>query len=173
VSVMRHMLSVLLLPFMAVVVLPYWLLGAFTAVDTRWISGAVLTSVTHAAGALLFLVGLALFTWCVTLFARVGEGTLAPWDPTRRLVAVGPYSYLRNPMISGVATMLVGEALFSGSRVLAAWAVSFGFVNHIYFLLSEEPGLERRFGSDYRKSLNLCAMKRRSGSWVASLSALS
>ena len=59
-SLVRHMLSVLLLPFMVVVVLPRWLLGEFAAVDTRWISGAVLTSVAHAAGALLFLVGLAL-----------------------------------------------------------------------------------------------------------------
>ena len=149
-SLVRHMLSVLLLPFMVVVVLPRWLLGEFVAVDTRWISGALLTSLARAAGALLFLAGLALFTWCLTLFARVGEGTLAPWDPTRRLVAVGPYRYVRNPMISGVATMLAGEALFSGSRVLATWAVSFVLINHIYFLLSEEPGLERRFGSDYR-----------------------
>ena len=149
-SLVRHVLSVLLLPFMVVVVLPRWLLGGFVAVDTHWISGAVLTSLARAAGALLFLAGLALFTWCLTLFTRVGEGTLAPWDPTRRLVAVGPYRYVRNPMISGVATMLAGEALFSGSRVLATWAVSFVLINHIYFLISEEPGLERRFGSDYR-----------------------
>ncbi len=46
--------------------------------------------------------------------------------------------------------MLAGEALFSGSRVLATWGVSFVLINHVYFLLSEEPGLERRFGSDYR-----------------------
>ena len=82
--------------------------------------------------------------------ARVGRGTLAPWDPTRRLVAEGPYRHVRNPMISGVLLMLVGEALLSRSGVLALWAGAFLLINHTYFLLSEEPGLERRFGDSYR-----------------------
>jgi len=85
----------------------------------------------------------------VVLFARIGEGTLAPWDPTRRLVAVGPYAYVRNPMISGVAAMLTGEALLFRSLALAGWAAAFIAVNHAYFLLAEEPGLERRFGAAY------------------------
>jgi protein-S-isoprenylcysteine O-methyltransferase Ste14 len=74
---------------------------------------------------------------------------LAPWDPTARLVAVGPYDYVRNPMISGVAAALAGQALFLGSWVLASWLILFVTINHIYFLRSEEPGLERRFGVAY------------------------
>ena len=58
---------------------------------------------------------------------------------------------MRNPMISAVLTMLAGEALHLGSRVLAAWATVFLLFNHAYFLLSEEPGLERRFGDEYRR----------------------
>ena len=38
---------------------------------------------------------------CITLSVRIGKGTLAPWDPTFSLVAVGPYRYTRNPMIMG------------------------------------------------------------------------
>ena len=53
-------------------------------------------------------------------------------------------------MISGVATMLSGEALLFGSWVLALWALLFVLVNHVYFLASEEPGLEQRFGESYR-----------------------
>jgi protein-S-isoprenylcysteine O-methyltransferase Ste14 len=98
----------------------------------------------------LLVAGLALFGWCVGLFARVGRGTLAPWDPTRNLVAVGPYRYVRNPMISGVALMLLGQALLWGSRALGIWTGSFVLINHVYFVLSEEPGLERRFGEKYR-----------------------
>ncbi|HYU53886.1 MAG TPA: methyltransferase, partial [Gemmatimonadaceae bacterium] len=71
------------------------------------------------------------------------------WDPTKRLVAVGPYEYVRNPMITGVAGMLIGEAVHLGSRILAVWAVTFMAISHIYFMLLEEPGLERRFGADY------------------------
>jgi protein-S-isoprenylcysteine O-methyltransferase Ste14 len=87
----------------------------------------------------------------VGLFARVGRGTLAPWDPTRKLVAVGPYRYVRNPMISGVALMLLGQALFWPSVAIAIWAGLFILINHLYFIFSEEPGLESRFGENYRQ----------------------
>jgi protein-S-isoprenylcysteine O-methyltransferase Ste14 len=53
-------------------------------------------------------------------------------------------------MISGVALMLLGEAAFWGSTALGLWAASFLVINHLYFVLSEEPGLERRFGQEYR-----------------------
>jgi protein-S-isoprenylcysteine O-methyltransferase Ste14 len=98
----------------------------------------------------LLVAGLVFFAWCVGLFARVGRGTLAPWDPTRRLVVVGPYRHVRNPMISGVALMLLGEAVLWGSGAVGLWAAGFLLINHLYFLLLEEPGLERRFGPDYR-----------------------
>jgi protein-S-isoprenylcysteine O-methyltransferase Ste14 len=52
-------------------------------------------------------------------------------------------------MITGVVTMLAGEALYHGSRVIAIWAVTFVVINQIYFMLLEEPGLERRFGAAY------------------------
>lgn len=97
----------------------------------------------------MFAAGLGLFAWCLVLFARIGQGTLAPWDPTKRLVAVGPYRRVRNPMISAVAAMLLGEACFFGSALLACWVVLFVLVNHLHFLVSEEPGLERRFGAAY------------------------
>ena len=148
---LRHLLSVLLLPFVMVAIVPRWLAAAWAPWDTRWQSGDALAWLGRGAGAASFVAGFALFAWCVTLFARVGEGTLAPWDPTRRLVAVGPYRYVRNPMIAGVAAMLAGEALLLGSRVLAAWCVAFVAFNHAYFVLSEEPGLERRFGESYRR----------------------
>jgi len=131
------------MPFVAVVAVPLWLLNAFATADTCW-------SGLWPVGAALFACGLALFVWCVSLFGRVGRGTLAPWDPTQKLVAVGPYRHVRNPMISGVAAMLVGETLFFGSWELALWALLFLIANHVYFLTSEEPGLERRFGQSYR-----------------------
>ena len=80
----------------------------------------------------------------------MGKGTLAPWDPTKELVAAGPYRYVRNPMISAVASMLLGEALFHLSLVFAIWLCVFVTINHVYFLLLEEPGLEKRFGDSYR-----------------------
>ncbi|HEU0054891.1 MAG TPA: methyltransferase [Longimicrobium sp.] len=148
-SALRHLVAILLLPFTVTVVVPRFLLSALAAADTRW-GDAAAAGAGRAAGAALLVAGLALFAWCVALFARVGRGTLAPWDPTRALVAAGPYRLTRNPMITGVAAILVGEALWMGSRVLGGWAAVFIVINHLYFVLSEEPGLERRFGEGYR-----------------------
>jgi protein-S-isoprenylcysteine O-methyltransferase Ste14 len=151
VFVLRQLLSIVLLPFVVVVVVPRWLTSTYAMTDTRWLEGSIAPWPMRGLGLAIFAGGFLLFLWCVVLFARVGRGTLAPWDPTRRLVAVGPYRHMRNPMISGVAAMLIGEATLLGSRLLAVWTVSFIAINHVYFLLSEEPGLRRRFGAEYEE----------------------
>ncbi|MBI3242984.1 MAG: isoprenylcysteine carboxylmethyltransferase family protein [Chloroflexi bacterium] len=149
-TTLRHLLAILLLPFLVVVVVPYWLLTTFAAGGIGWGDGSLIVWLPRSAGVVLIIVGLVLFGWCVSLFARVGQGTLAPWDPTRNLVAAGPYRFVRNPMISGVALMLTGQALLWGSGAIGFWACVFVCINHVYFVLSEEPGLERRFGDHYR-----------------------
>jgi protein-S-isoprenylcysteine O-methyltransferase Ste14 len=149
-SLLRHLLAILFLPFMVVVIVPAWLRSIFPASHSSWDNSSAIVWLAQFAGGALMIAGFGLFSWCVSLFARVGQGTLAPWDPTRSMVAVGPYGLVRNPMISGVALMLTGEALFWGSWATAIWACTFVLINHIYFVLSEEPGLERRFGEPYR-----------------------
>ena len=149
---LRHMLAILLLPFMVVVVVPYLLLtatsypvGDITDLATRWGDDLPL----RLLGVILFTGGLALFCWCVAFFAKVGRGTLAPWDPTQELVAAGPYRHVRNPIISGVVMMLFGQALFWASWAIAIWAALVLLINHMYFVSIEEPGLEERFGASY------------------------
>lgn len=148
---LRHLLAIMLLPFVVVVMIPRWLLRAWSVSDERWVDGTLAAAFAHIAGIVVFICGFALFAWCVSLFASVGQGTLAPWDPTRRLVAVGPYRYMRNPMISGVVAMLAGEGISLGSRVIAIWVATFIAINQVYFMFFEEPGLERRFGAAYRE----------------------
>jgi protein-S-isoprenylcysteine O-methyltransferase Ste14 len=145
-TLFRHLLAIVVLPFMAVVAIPYWLLSTF---GSLW-EGASLGWGLRLSGTVLLGTGFGLFAWCVALFARVGRGTLAPWDPPQQFVAVGPYRYVRNPMISGVAAMLLGEALLWASWPIGVWACLFFAVNHTYFILLEEPGLERPFGESYR-----------------------
>ncbi len=141
----RHLLSVLALPFNVLVVIPAIVL---------WRNGASLAgpaAVRPWLALACFAVGLTLMVRTIRLFGTEGEGTLAPWDPTRKLVVTGIYRHVRNPMISGVIANLVGESLLFGSWALFAWAVVFAGANAIYIPLSEEPGLERRFGEDYRR----------------------
>jgi protein-S-isoprenylcysteine O-methyltransferase Ste14 len=139
-SLRRHARAVLLLPFTATVVVPGLILW-WTAETNVWWGSAV--------GVVLMAVGLVFVAWTIRLFSTVGHGTLAPWDPTARLVVRGPYLHVRNPMISGVAFVLVGEAVSLGSKALLVWFAGFVAVNAVYIPLAEEPGLRRRFGQDY------------------------
>lgn len=146
-TLLRHLAAILALPVIVTVVVPALLLSAPS--DSRWPADTAWAWLARGAGAASLAIGACLFGWCVVLFARVGRGTLAPWDPTRELVAVGPYRSMRNPMITGVALMLTGQALWWGSWRVAVWTGAFVLINHIYFVFSEEPGLRRRFGEPY------------------------
>ena len=143
----RHLLSIALLPFTVAVLVPLWL------ARNNNISPAIGTTLSQTflqvVGVLLLVVGLILFSASLRKFATDGEGTLAPWDPPRRLVVRGPYRYVRNPMISGVVSVLFGEALVLLSRPHFVWALIFLGVNFIYIPLLEEPGLKLRFGDSY------------------------
>ena len=139
-SILRQASAVLLLPFVVTIVLPA-LIIAWTG-DVRFWWGSVF-------GLALLAIGLVLVIWTIRLVATEGEGTIAPWDPTRKLVVLGPYRHVRNPMISGVAFVLAGEAVLLGSPPLALWFAAVVVVNALYLPLVEEPGLRRRFGEDY------------------------
>ncbi len=151
VSFIRLAAAILALPFMVVVVVPTLLVVYGQPVDTRWGFEYPLLAVPRVLAAALALAGLALLAWTIGLFATVGKGTLAAWDPTRNLVVAGPYRHVRNPMISGVFLVLAAWSAAFGSLMLLGWAGLFLGVNHLYFLLAEEPGLEKRFGPAYRE----------------------
>jgi protein-S-isoprenylcysteine O-methyltransferase Ste14 len=137
----RHLRAAVLLPFTVTVVVPGLVL---------WRNGTEIAAWPLAlVGGLLIAPGLGLLAWTIALFGRVGHGTLAPWDPTARLVVVGPYRHVRNPMISGVLAILLGEAALFASVPLLVWFAAVFAVNAVYFPLVEEPGLRRRFGEDY------------------------
>lgn len=95
--------------------------------------------------------GLGLLFWTVLDFDRFGQGTLAPWNPPRKFVIQGPYRHVRNPMISAVLLVLIGEAMVLKSLPIAIWCFLFFIVNTIYIPFSEEKGLVKRFGKKYEK----------------------
>ena len=138
---LRHLAAVVLLPGTVTVLVPALLLA--DAGLAPWPLAAL--------GAALLLAGVGLIAWTVALFVGIGRGTLAPWDPTSRLVVRGPYRHVRNPMISGVLAVLLGEAALFGSPALLVWFAIVFAVNAVYFPLVEEPGLRQRFGEDYEE----------------------
>jgi protein-S-isoprenylcysteine O-methyltransferase Ste14 len=103
----------------------------------------------HLLGLLPLAVGIALLLWCVRAFYAVGGGTLAPWDPPRRLVTSGPYQLSRNPMYLAVAAILLGWAVLYASSRLALYALLVMIACHLRVLLGEEPWAERTFGAEW------------------------
>ena len=148
---LRHALAILLLPGTVVVLVPALVVRQTEAVSVGWGLPGGLRIVPVVLGTILLAVGAALVVWTVALFVRLGRGTLAPWDPTSALVVEGPYRYVRNPMISGVLFLLLGEAALLGSVPLLVWFVAVAGVNAIYMPLVEEPGLVRRYGVEYER----------------------
>lgn len=146
----RLIRAVVLLPGNAVVVIPaviVWL-ARNSDYGLQPVSPA---DFTLWAGAAAALPGLFFGVWTMRLFSATGDGTPAPWDPIRKLIVSGPYRHVRNPMITGVIFMLAGEALVFQSLALLCWAVFFVVANLIYLPVFEEPGLERRYGDQYRR----------------------
>jgi protein-S-isoprenylcysteine O-methyltransferase Ste14 len=146
----RQLRSILALPFNVTITVPALLLW-WKGSEPGFGAGGSAAIVGGIVGAGFIALGLVLMVSTIRLFTRVGHGTLAPWDPTEHLVVEGPYRYVRNPMISGVGAVLLGESLLTGSLTLLGWFAIFMLVNAIYMPLSEEPGLIRRFGDEYRE----------------------
>jgi protein-S-isoprenylcysteine O-methyltransferase Ste14 len=144
----RQLRAIALLPGMVAVVVPALLVWSYGA-DLGWDLPAPLPAFLVGAGIALIIVGLRLWLETIRLFVEVGRGTLAPWDPTRKLVVRGPYRRVRNPMISSLGFILLGEAAVLGSPSVLILFGGFAIANATYIPLFEEPGLLRRFGQEY------------------------
>lgn len=124
--------------------LPNWLGFRVEAARTgswRWID--VVPSV----------LGFAVAIRCVWDFGHAGHGTPAPFAPPQRLVVVGFYRYVRNPMYVGFFTGWIGLWIVFGratpSAIIGALAVVLGV--NLFVRLYEEPTLRRMFGPDYEE----------------------
>jgi protein-S-isoprenylcysteine O-methyltransferase Ste14 len=129
-----------------------------------WQSVPLTRVVLPIIGILCVCLGLLLMIATIRLFVTVGKGTLAPWEPPQRLEVRGVYRHVRNPMISGVLFVLLGEAVLTASLPLFGWFLIFALINAIYIPLLEEPGLVLRFGDEYR------TYKRNVPRWIPRLS---
>ena len=99
-----------------------------------------------SVGAVLLAAGLALWGWCIALF----KGRGVPVNPPRELVALGPYAWVRNPMLLGLFATFVGLGfLLHSISLVFVWTPTFVLFNVIELKLVEEPELERRLGARY------------------------
>jgi protein-S-isoprenylcysteine O-methyltransferase Ste14 len=148
----KHVRAILLLPGVVTVLIPATILY-FNGTDTLdlWRRAPGVRIVLGATGVLFIGLGLVLFIATNRLFARIGRGTLAPWNPTEHLVVEGVYRHVRNPMISGVFAVLLGESLVAASMPIFYWFLIFVAINVTFIPLAEEPDLLKRYAADYDK----------------------
>jgi len=124
--------------------LPPWLgfrVGTARRIQWRWI--AVIPSV----------LGFAVAIRCIWDFGHTGRGTPVPIAPPQRLVVVGFYRYVRNPMYVGFFVGWIGLwIVFGRAKLLAVvWTLAAVLAINLFVRLYEEPNLRRTFGADYEE----------------------
>jgi protein-S-isoprenylcysteine O-methyltransferase Ste14 len=97
------------------------------------------------------VLGFAVALRCTWDFGRTGHGTPAPIAPPQRLVVVGFYRYVRNPMYVGFAVGWIGLWIIfahaNWAAIMAVAAVALGV--HLFVIFYEEPTLRSKFGEYY------------------------
>jgi protein-S-isoprenylcysteine O-methyltransferase Ste14 len=91
----------------------FWLLPAWLGLDVDTAGAARWRWIAAVPSAL----GFGLAVRCMWDFGRTGHGTPAPMAPPQRLVVMGPYRYVRNPMYLGFLRAGQGCGSSSAGRV--------------------------------------------------------
>jgi protein-S-isoprenylcysteine O-methyltransferase Ste14 len=151
VSPRRRLLASLIVPCIVLIAVPVVVLVLSGLTGGGWAKDPPLSVIVSFAGLVLVVLGLVLFVATVRLFSQYGEGSIMPWDPTQRLIVRGLYRHVRNPMHTGVFLVLFGEGLLLRSTALLVLVAAVVVLHLFYIPLSEERGLERRFGEIYRE----------------------
>jgi protein-S-isoprenylcysteine O-methyltransferase Ste14 len=129
-------------PGLTLVLVP-WLITRFRIPNAE-------SAVEIAAGLVLMALGIVPLLESIARFVAVGKGTLVPTAPTQHLVVSGLYRLVRNPMYTGVLTVIAGEALLFQSMNLVLYLGVAWLAMHLFVRLYEEPRLTRTYAEEYR-----------------------
>jgi protein-S-isoprenylcysteine O-methyltransferase Ste14 len=124
--------------------LPGWLgfeVGAVSGARWRWI------------GAVPSVLGFSVALRCIWDFGHTGRGTPVPLVPPQRLVVVGFYRYVRNPMYVGFFAGWIGLWVVFGKASRGALVVALVAMAAVVLFVKfyEEPTLRKMFGVDYEE----------------------
>ena len=68
--------------------------------------------------------------------------------PTQ-LIVTGPFRFSRNPIYLGMALIVLGGTLFSGTLTAFVFPITFVVIIHVKYIKTEEAILEDTFGEPY------------------------
>ena len=86
-NTLRH-LSSFIAPVVVCLLLPYLILRSEQGLPVPKVTNSISLFIL---GLVICLAGLALFITCVRMFILIGQGTIMPWDPTRKLITGSLY----------------------------------------------------------------------------------
>lgn len=140
--IVKTLIFTVLVPGTVAVYVPMLLIGGFTKPESgplTWL------------GAVIIVLGAAMYFLCAWEFAVRGLGTPAPIAPTKFLVTTALHRHVRNPMYIGVAMVILGEALVFRAFHLLEYAACMLLIAHLFVVFYEEPTLRRQFGESYEE----------------------
>jgi protein-S-isoprenylcysteine O-methyltransferase Ste14 len=136
----RAIVFVLVVQVTVVGIVPWQLSTRLPQVEFGW---------WHYLGLVPLIVGVAVILWCNWVFVTRGDGTAAPYDPPRELVAHGLYWHVRNPMYVAAVLIVLGAAVWTGAVLLLGYALLLALGYDLFVRYYEEPRLARIFGASY------------------------
>lgn len=149
-SHLRHSLAQLIVFWTAFfVVVPLVLTAVERRLGLRW--SALDHRVVAGAGVGLLVVFSGVGLWSCAAMSLRGEGTPLPSAMARRLVVVGPYRYVRNPMAVAGAAQTIGVGLIARSWLVVAIAVAGAVAWDVLIRPQEEQDMAERFGVDFER----------------------
>ena len=141
----RNLAMIVLFPGTVVGYIPYRLLDPYSAPELTSLS------LPQYSAMLLLAIGAAILFKSIWSFAFVGKGTLAPFDETHKLIVVGLYRYVRNPMYVGVILILLAESWFFWSSDLLSYTGFCFIVANMLVIGYEEDRLRHKYGDEFRQ----------------------
>ncbi len=102
------------------------------------------------SGFLIIGFGLVMAFWSRSLFLK-NATTLQPSEEPTSLVTSGPFRISRNPIYLGMASILLGVAVLSGTLVTLAFPIIFIALIEFFIIPGEERKMEKIFGEPYRE----------------------
>jgi protein-S-isoprenylcysteine O-methyltransferase Ste14 len=102
-----------------------------------------------ALSIIFIVLGWFIMFWPVIAFFQT-RGTPVPFNPPPKLITTGLYAYVRNPMLLGLFTFLLGLGVLFGSlSLIFIFTPLFIALNVFYVKAIEEKELEKKFGEEY------------------------
>ena len=141
----------------AVQIVIFW--GTFLAVipliitflERQWRLAVSFPSIAWPLGVVVLVIASALGLWSAVAMSTKGDGTPLPAAMANRLVVVGPYRFVRNPMALAGITQGVAIGLMLSSWLVIVYAIAGSLVWNYAVRPLEEADLERRFGDEFRR----------------------